>query len=250
MKLPDQTNPPDEATSRRHTPRPVSSKPRAYESYRTCLRWEFGFTCSLCLLHEVQLAPFGARGSRQFTIEHRELKKDRADLIGDYENVIYACAKCNDARKTWPLQATGGSRLLDPCQDAWCEHFRLEADELVPTTPHGQYTKVAYDLNSETKVSLRIERRETLCAAREVLRDAPDLLEELREGLADLPAEKQPSRIRMMEMLSTQIRRASQTLEKYRAIPQDHDDSCRCDHSEHHTLPSWMLRQLSPDGFQ
>lgn len=245
MTLPDQTTPPDEPTSRRHDPSPVSDRPRAYDAYRRCLRWEFGFTCSLCLLHEVQLAPFGARGSRQFTIEHRELRKERADLAGDYQNLVYACAKCNDARKTWPLHDGDGRRLLDPCQDAWAEHFRLEDDVLVATTPHGEYTRKVYDLNSETKVSLRDERSEILGAAREVLREAPGLLEELGAGLLDLPAERQQSRVRVMKMLSTQIRQAGETLDRYRAIPRDHDDSCRCDRSDHHTLPSWMQRQLA-----
>ena len=56
-----------------HRPKQYAGK-RGYEKYRRCLRWEFGFTCSFCLLHEsdfhVGLAAIPAAGSGLFTIEH------------------------------------------------------------------------------------------------------------------------------------------------------------------------------------
>ena len=45
--LPCRTQPPDRATELRHAP--LAAK---YEAYRDCLRWEFGFTCAVCLVHE------------------------------------------------------------------------------------------------------------------------------------------------------------------------------------------------------
>src|SRR5438552_905085 len=99
--LPLQTRPPTEAVARGHAP------PRGgFNSYRRCLRWEFGFTCAFCLLHEADLVDWGASGSGLMTIEHRVPQSDPAvgaALADDYGNCFYACRYCNRSRGVAPL---------------------------------------------------------------------------------------------------------------------------------------------------
>ncbi len=56
--LPRQTQPPATPIERRHAP-----APGRYDSFRPCLRWDFGFTCAFCLLHEADLAEHGTEGT-------------------------------------------------------------------------------------------------------------------------------------------------------------------------------------------
>jgi hypothetical protein len=57
--LPPVTQPWPQVIVRQHKP------PEAkYKTYRACLRWEFGFSCAFCLLHETDLMPCGAEGWR------------------------------------------------------------------------------------------------------------------------------------------------------------------------------------------
>lgn len=52
--LPPVTLPPRQPTTRRHEPKAAFGA-EGYQAYRACLRWEFGFTCSFCLMHEADL---------------------------------------------------------------------------------------------------------------------------------------------------------------------------------------------------
>ena len=62
--LPPTTLPASEPIARRHAP------DGAWASFRACLRWEFGFTCAFCLLHEADFLEHGAEGSGLFATEH------------------------------------------------------------------------------------------------------------------------------------------------------------------------------------
>src|SRR5437879_2619929 len=96
--LPPQTHPPNEPIRRRHSP------PRlAYEEYRSCLRWEFGFTCAFCLLHEADFVEEGARGTGLMWIEHHVAQSADPALVDTYENCFYACRYCNGARRIAPV---------------------------------------------------------------------------------------------------------------------------------------------------
>src|ERR1019366_10687803 len=110
LVLPPNTQPPDSPTKRSHCP---PSGP--YTSYSKCLRWEFSFTCALCLLHERDFEPAGTQGFRSFWIEHREPQSSRLGQkrIDDYTNVVYACQACNFARgNRYPVIGPNGVRLL------------------------------------------------------------------------------------------------------------------------------------------
>jgi hypothetical protein len=120
MKIvPLMTLPSTKPFARTHSP-----KPAGYRTYRPCLRWEFGFTCALCLVHEADLHEFGlAEGWGLTWIEHRETQSSEPGKANDYSNCIYACRLCNAARNDKPLQDALGNRVLDPTLDAWADHF-------------------------------------------------------------------------------------------------------------------------------
>ena len=83
--LPLQSQPPSTTVDRRHTPRPTTGR-FGYQGYRACLRWEFGFTCAFCLLHESDFVEHGAEGLGLLGVEHflpvAEQLRVRIDVAG------------------------------------------------------------------------------------------------------------------------------------------------------------------------
>jgi hypothetical protein len=214
---------------RRHAPVTYARHDRAYEQFRSCLRWEFAFGCPFCLLHEAQVCPFGAAGSSQYWIEHLESQSERPDLRNAYSNVVYACRRCNLARRSRPRVDAAGRRLLDPCIDIWAVHFRHQGDELSAATPDAAYTLEAYDLNCPEKVALRRERREAVDEALHVLATVPALLGQLMLGIGLQPGHEQRLRLEIAEQLHKALAAARRTLTQLAAIPHDASQSCACD---------------------
>src|SRR4051812_19451819 len=104
---------------RRHTPSPSKD----YRAYRACLRWEFGFSCAFCLLHEADIVAAGTEGWGVMAIEHFVPQSHAPDLVNVYSNCFYVCTLCNSARGDRPNQAPDGANLLNPCDDPWNELF-------------------------------------------------------------------------------------------------------------------------------
>ena len=85
--------------TRRHGPHGYAD----YSSYRPWLRDEFGFKCVYCLNRE----QWGrVRGT--FDLDHFLPVKLHPELAGTYDNLLYACAACNDAKRD--------AVIPDPCQ--------------------------------------------------------------------------------------------------------------------------------------
>src|SRR5881227_3700512 len=74
---------------RRHGPRGYAT----HESYRPWLRDEFAFRCVYCLLREQW-----GRVRGVFDIDHFEPAAVRPG-VADYDNLLYACATCNAAKR-------------------------------------------------------------------------------------------------------------------------------------------------------
>jgi hypothetical protein len=217
------------ALERRHAPDAQADHERAYERFRPCLRWEFAFSCSFCLLHEAQVCPGGAAGSSQFWIEHLEPQSQRPDLRSHYGNVVYACRRCNLARRARPRTDARGRRLLDPCRDAWASHFQYDGDELRATSADGAYTAETYDVNAPAKLALRRDRREAIDESQHVLATIPLLLEQLMSGIDFHPGAEQRMRLELAEQLHKALAAARRTLTQLSAIPHDATDQCACD---------------------
>jgi hypothetical protein len=77
---------PTEPHTRRHGPMGYAS----HRDYRKWLRDEFTFRCVYCLRRETWLA-LSADGE----IDHFLPRRDRPDLVCDYDNLVYACNRCN-----------------------------------------------------------------------------------------------------------------------------------------------------------
>jgi len=225
LVLPRATKPASAPLSRRHRPE------GKYPTFRKCLRWEFGFSCAICLVHESDLVAFGAQGTGLMSIEHRRLRSSGED-VDRYENCLYVCRYCNGSRGSSPLTDSLGRTLLDPTRVAWSEHFSLEHDHLVakPESADAVYTGDTYKINTPRRTSIRCRRREELGRALEALALRPKLL--ARPERSDLATE-----------LSTLLRRAESSIARFRFVPDDAPASCRCVNQDACSLPTALHEQ-------
>jgi hypothetical protein len=224
---------------RRHSPKRLH-----YGLYRACLRWEFGFTCAFCLLHEADLIA-RSEGTGLMTIEHLERQKTRIDLRDDYGNVVLACRFCNGARGKKPRHAReGGGSLLDPTLHAWATHFRAFEGRVAPLDGDADaaYTESVYDLNEPRKLVLRREHTAILGEALRAVKEGPDIVEllatELRET-TDLSRRRRL--VGGLRLVRQATQRAADVLRRFTAVPPDADIPCRCMASP--TLPPHVAKQ-------
>lgn len=89
------------------------------EKFKGWLRDEFAFRCAYCLERE-RWYPDGAAS---FSVEHIVARAVAPSLLCEYTNLVYACTRCNSAKRDQPL--------LDPTAVAMAEHLRLGADGLL-----------------------------------------------------------------------------------------------------------------------
>lgn len=235
--LPPETHLPSAPLRRRHLPEPAS-----YPEYRQCLRWEFGFSCAFCLLHEADLTENGIEGTGLTGIEHRVTRSSAPAQEDVYGNCYYACRFCNGARGAQPSESNG-RRLLDPCADSWRAHFNIEDDAFVAVDAdvNAEYTLAAYDLADPRKRACRAARRQTIQSALNIIRETPRVVERLERA-----ASRQSGRDRVFLLQAAhdyrQARqRALEQLLRYQLIPED-ALSCRC--GRHGSLPAFLKAQL------
>jgi hypothetical protein len=244
--LPPTTHPAQNPLERRHDPWPAGGE-EGYRRYRACLRWEFGFTCGFCLLHESDMAEHGVEGTGLTTVEHHVPVSSDRSVVNSYQNCFYACRFCNRSRSdSSVVDRRGKGVLLDPVTAAWGQHFKIVGDELLPVDgdANAAYTAWIYDLNDPRKVRMRRSRRERLGEWLELLRDGPRLLDRLLERAAQEPKNRSLALLKAAEELRRSIRRASRDIERFAAVPRDADTKCRCGRDDHHTLPDWLEEQL------
>lgn len=218
--LPTRTAPWRTPFERRHSP---GGGP--YTSFRQCLRWEFGFSCSICLCHEADLFIHGVEGSGLMQIEHRLLQSESPAAKHSYPNCLYVCRFCNLARGTKPLASPAGN-LLSPSDTAWAYRFELNGDRLSPRAgdADARYTYQAYDLDDPKKLAMRAFRHERMSELLAVLEKGPasrDLLFE--RGLET----SNPDLIGLARQMDDAIRRAFVDLMKFGAVPGD-SATCSC----------------------
>ena len=242
--LPPRTLPPRTPTSRRHRPRPSGR----WTNYRPCLRWDFGFTCAFCLLHEADL--FGGQpgeGLGGTTVEHAIPRSTDPTRKNDYTNCLYACRFCNRSRSANPVRRDG-ARLLDPTLHAWGEHFVAADDRLRPfeDDADARYTHQAYQIDDPRKVERRQTRRELVSDRLRLLARLDSELAELLR-LADVARRRDMQRfgavLEEIRSLRIDARRALEDLKRYAAVPRDAPKTCRCSAPRDHSLPEDLERQ-------
>ncbi len=241
--LPPRTRPYAKEIVRRHKP----AKRSDYTEYRQCLRWEFGFTCAICLLHESDLAEYGVERTGLSSVEHIDTQVDSPSKRTAYENCIYVCRECNLSRHTRPLRRADGARLLNPASDVWNHHFDVMGDHLVarPSDNDAQYTHSAYDIDADKKVYIRGMRQKKMEENLNLVRTGPEkyrFLRELAENLQESGRVSESEEVRnAAQLLYQSIWRAWESLQRYNILPQDRKE-CRCD-SDVMKIPEVLLRQ-------
>lgn len=236
--LPPSTALPKQPHRRRHQP-PQAAGERGYKAYRECLRWDFGFSCSFCLLHEHDVLAEGDDGWGVWTIEHFVLQTDDADRANAYFNCYWCCRRCNLSRDSRRITTLDGA-LLDPCVHAWSDRFQLKHHRLEPRHPHdrnAQRTWSVYNFDDPGKVKRRQKREEALV-------DAVALWREMREIWARLSPADQSFHEDVRTMQRNQ-RLALGVLLRYLAIPESSTEPCTCGSGEHCRLPRWLDAQCT-----
>jgi hypothetical protein len=115
---------PQSPHQRRHGPRGYVG----YQAYKPWLRDDFDFRCVYCLWRE----RWTAAGDASFSVEHVQSQLIAPERTGDYDNLVYACCRCNSIK-------TDARNILDPCQDALGDHLQVLPDGVIHgLTPEGR----------------------------------------------------------------------------------------------------------------
>lgn|SRR5574341_190456 len=90
-------------------------------------------------------------------VDHIIATKHRGQTVLD--NLCLSCVHCN-RNKGSDISSidpdTGQhTRLFNPRTDSWSDHFRLDADRIVPLTPIGRVTEFLLSLNGESQLERR-----------------------------------------------------------------------------------------------
>jgi hypothetical protein len=134
---------PEAAYARRHGPTGY----RTYQAYKPWLRDEFTFRCVYCLLRETAHRD----GHWLFGVEHLIPQRVDDTRVCDYQNLVYACNRCNTTRGR-------RSGVLDPCKAAYGEHLRIcEDGRIEPLSTPGAVHIEVLELNEQALVSERLE---------------------------------------------------------------------------------------------
>lgn len=153
---------------RRHAPSGYAS----YDSYRPWLRDEFSFRCVYCLKREQWGQVTG-----EFDIDHFQPQRLRPELAVQYDNLVYACRRCNGVKQDEavgdPFTSMTGSRI-QTMPDGTIKGLDDDAIRLID----------ALDLNSPRIVEWRVTWLRIMELATE--RD-PSLLKRLIGFPTDLP---------------------------------------------------------------
>lgn len=239
--LPYKTQPPRTPFPRDHAP-PQAEGRFGYRKYKPCLRWEFGFTCAFCLVHECDLSRVQTRNLGRWWIEHFELASASPERVNDYENCYYCCDMCNAARASHPARTESGN-LLDPCSVSWNSHFELEDCVLrcSPADADAVYTERIYDLNALDKVRFRTIRKSHYERYWTLLLNFMAILRRLARVYAKTLEQEVLNEMRTLQGSLRDF--WEDMVEQYPAIPLSAPDRCACDLSMPYLLPPGLDEQ-------
>lgn len=145
---------------RRHGPRGYLD----YRHYKPWLRDEFQFRCVYCLCRERWFPD----GDDSFSIDHLRPQSAAPESAREYDNLVYACWRCNSAKQDTPPP-------LNPDRDVLAEHVEVCNDGTVRgRTPQGEAQIRACRLDRPKLVEFRrgmIALRNLLEARRDAAAD-------------------------------------------------------------------------------
>jgi hypothetical protein len=144
---------------------------KSYEQYRPWLRDEFVFRCAYCLVREQW-----GRETQDFDIDHFVPRKSDPARKADYDNLVYACGRCNKIKST--------KSIPDPL-GITAQHLRILPDgRLEPCSPEAEALVETLLLNSPKRVEFRVTWIRIIELARE---HSAELFERLMGFPVDLP---------------------------------------------------------------
>lgn len=233
--LPPEPNLPTAPQGRQHAPQ------GRFDRFKDCLRWEFGFTCAFCRVHEAHFIPVGLDGADGFammTVEHRIAQSRDTSQIHRYANCFLCCSKCNIAKSDKELVGPAGQRLLEPTADAWGKHFEIELDAssrmLNLRARRGdrdaEFTISMYDMNDPRKSRMRWHRRSRVAELLDEVRRQVQLLARL-EPLANNSILSDVTLVaaeHVRDLRKTIQIHLRELRERWLAIPADFPKTCRC----------------------
>lgn len=135
---------PQRSPGRKHGPRGYAH----YEAYRDWLRDEFAFRCAYCLTRETWL-----RGGLGFQIDHCRPQAQYPAGTLDYENLVYTCPWCNQAKL--------GVSVPNPTEFAYGMFLHVDNDGII---------QAKSELGSALIQGLRLDHPELTSQRRMVLR--------------------------------------------------------------------------------
>ena len=116
-----------------------------FRQYKPWLRDEFTFRCVYCLCQE----RWYVNGQDGFSVDHFLPKKKFPQSECDYENLFYACVKCNSLKNEHVLGC-------DPCKESFTMHLEAKGDGRVHCkTSTGEKLKDVLRLNRSKLCELR-----------------------------------------------------------------------------------------------
>lgn len=140
MTIPNPFAHPESLHERRHGPYGYNP----YDGYKPWLRDEFTFRCVYCLERELWYPDRSA----SFSADHVVPQSEDAALICEYTNLIYACTRCNAARRD--------VRVPDPTAVAFGHHLQIQEDGLLlGMTPEGRDLIELLHLNRNPALKVR-----------------------------------------------------------------------------------------------
>lgn len=108
------------------------------------------FICEYCLLHDDE-SHFGSELDHIISLKHGGPT--------EFENLAYACMRCNRHKGTdlgsinWQTRQL--VRFFNPRADRWAEHFQLRGAEIVSLTEIGEVTARIFGFNSSKRLKER-----------------------------------------------------------------------------------------------
>ena len=146
---------------------------RNYKSYKRFLRLEFGYTCAYCDLTEHERG-----GSCNFGCDHYAPQSLFPELATDYNNLLYACSRCNSYKQDyWPTE-NFNFYILNPFETDVAKHLDKSLPKWDPKTFTGLANIQILRLTSEGKIAKRENRAKAeklLAASKDKLTEALNL---------------------------------------------------------------------------
>lgn len=181
-------------------------------------------------------------------IEHCIPRSEDPQLINEYSNCRYICSFCNQVRQSQVVKGSDGT-LLDPANASWSEHFSLTDDTLQVSDVEdtdAKRTLNVYNLNDERKTKRRKTRRERLEEHYQILEEASDIRDQLQEEARDLVTsdpEKASAKLEQARRLNKILEQSRKEVLRFRIIPEDRPDNCKCQQDINLQLPEFLEQQ-------